>query len=158
METETTETETTMAIETTTATAMETETTETETTTAIETTTATATETETTRMAITVIEITTAMEITMDVQEETDRAFQVQEEMTEQLQHLRKISYLKQNLIQEDLIQERMIQERMIERRTMRQRKILSLLTASMRRSQFQSQKRRKRRQLSSLFYQIPSL
>ena len=131
---------------------METEITETETTTAIETTTATATETETTRMAITVIEIT------MDVQEETDRAFQVQEEMTEQLQHLRKISYLKQNLIQEDLIQERMIQERMIERRTMRQRKILSLLTASMRRSQFQSQKRRKRRQLSSLFYQIPSL
>ena len=67
-------------------------------------------------------------------------------------------SYLKQNLIQEDLIQERMIQERMIERRTMRQRKILSLLTASMRRSQFQSQKRRKRRQLSSLFYQIHSL
>ncbi len=127
-----------MVIEIMTVTAMETEITETETTAAIE--------------------IMTVMETTAIVLAETVRVLQVQEEMTELLQHLRMISYLRQSRIQEDQTQERMTQERTIERRIMRQRKILSLLTASMRRSRLQSRKRRKKKQLSSLSYLTASL
>ena len=77
-----------------------------------------------TAMAVTRIGIIT--DRTADVQEEM-----VREEMTEVLQHLRTISFLRQSQIQEDQTQERMIQERMTERKIMRQRKILNLLTAS---------------------------
>ena len=125
----------------------------------IEIMTVTAMETEITEMEITVaIEIMTVMETTAIVLAETVRALQVQEEMTELHQHLRMISYLRQSRIQEDQTQERMTQERTIERRIMRQRKILSLLTASMRRSRLQSRKRRKKKQLSSLSYLTASL
>ena len=63
---------------------------------------------------------------TADAQEEMVRDSLVREEMTEVLQHLRTISFLRQSQIQEDQTQERMIQERMTERKIMRQRKILS--------------------------------
>ena len=82
-----------------------------------------------TAMAVTRIGIIT--DRTADVQEEMVRDSLVREEMTEVLQHLRTISFLRQSQIQEDQTQERMIQERMTERKIMRQRKILNLLTAS---------------------------
>ena len=86
------------------------------------------------------IETMTVMEVTRtgiitartaDAQEEMARDSLVREEMTEVLQHLRTISFLRQSQTQEDQTQERMIQERMTERKIMRQRKILNLLTAS---------------------------
>ena len=80
-------------------------------------------------MAVTRTGIITAR--TADAQEEMVRDSLVREEMTEVLQHLRTISFLRQSQIQEDQTQERMIQERMTERKIMRQRKILNLLTAS---------------------------
>ena len=95
--------------------------------------------TETTAV-IETIEIMTVMVVTRtgiitartaDAQEEMVRDSLVREEMTEVLQHLRMISFLRQSQIQEDQTQERMIQERMTERKIMRQRKILNLLTAS---------------------------
>ena len=95
METETTETETTAAIEIMTVTEMETVVIEIMTVTAMETE---ITETETTAA----IEIMTVMETTAIVLAETVRVLQVQEEMTELLQHLRMISYLRQSRIQED--------------------------------------------------------
>ena len=64
-----------------------------------------------TAMAVTRIGIIT--DRTADVQEEMVRDSLVREEMTEVLQHLRTISFLRQSQIQEDQTQERMIQERM---------------------------------------------
>ena len=102
--------------------------------------TRTGTITARTEMVIETIETMTAMAVTRigiitdrtaDVQEEMVRDSLVREEMTEVLQHLRTISFLRQSQIQEDQTQERMIQERMTERKIMRQRKILNLLTAS---------------------------
>ena len=68
-----------------------------------------------TAMAVTRIGIIT--DRTADVQEEMVRDSLVREEMTEVLQHLRTISFLRQSQIQEDQTQERMIQERMTERK-----------------------------------------
>ena len=57
--------------------------------------------------------------------------FQIRaEEMTEEIQHLRMISFLRQSLIQEDLIQEKTI-IKMTARKMWKLKKILNLQTAS---------------------------